>query len=319
MGICMVRQNEEGKLISLVYGKAVAHHLDPIEKKPLFHFMPGTEIFSIGTVGCNFRCSFCQNWDISQMSKPPYHQIVGDDWLPEKIVNYCLKHHIPSIAYTYNEPTVFYEYAYDTAKLGHEQGLKNVFVSNGYLTAEAITKIEPYLDAINIDLKAFNDQFYRKICGGTLQPVLEGIKIVNAADIWLEITTLLIPGENDDPEELKKLAQFIAQVNPEIPWHISRFHPDYKMRNKISTPLETLEKAYHIGKNAGLKYVYIGNIFSDKYENTYCAKCDHLLIKRSGYNIEIGYSKKGVCPKCGERFPLAGEGEEKNLKTSSEF
>ena len=300
----MVRRNEDGKLVLLVYGKAVAHHTDPVEKKPLFHFMPGTEIFSIGTVGCNFRCTFCQNWDISQIAKPPYSQIIGDEFPPEKIVEYCLEQGIPSIAYTYNEPTVFFEYAYDTAKLGHEKGLKNVFVSNGYLTEEAIKKIEPYLDAINIDLKAFNDKFYRSLCGAHLKPVLEGIKIVAKSNIHLEITTLLIPGENDNPKELKELAEFIASINKDIPWHISRFHPDFKMTDKDPTSMESLLNAYEIGKKAGLKYTYIGNVMTDKYENTYCTKCNEVLINRIGYAIEKNYKKEGKCPKCNTKFPL---------------
>jgi pyruvate formate lyase activating enzyme len=303
-GICAVRENQDGKLMLLVYGKAAAYHVDPVEKKPLFHFMPGTDIFSLGTVGCNFRCSFCQNWDISQASKPPENRIFGDDLSPEYIVDYCLKHNYPSIAYTYNEPSIFFEYAYDTARLAHEKGLKNVYVSNGYLSREAVTKFKPYLDAINIDLKAFTDRFYTKICGARLQPVLDGIKLTHELGIHLEVTTLVIPGENDSTKELRQAAEFLAGIDPDIPWHISRFFPAYLMNDKEPTPLKTLLKAYEIGKKAGLNYVYVGNIATDKYENTYCHKCDTLLIERHGYMVETHYKEPGKCPECDERFPL---------------
>lgn len=223
--------------------------------------------------------------------------------MPKDIVDYCVKNSIKIIAYTYNEPTIFFEYAYDTAKLAHEKGIKNVFVSNGYLAKEAIKKIEPYLDAINIDLKAFTDNFYKKICGAKLKPVLDGIKIVNDSDIWMEITTLLIPGENDSPKELKELTKFLVDVNPNIPWHISRFYPNYKMQDKQATSMETLETAYKIGKKAGLNYVYIGNIIS-QHENTYCTQCNHLLIERSEYAIKTNYTKAGECPDCKTSFPL---------------
>ena len=261
-GICGVRENIGGELQLLVYGKPAAIQVDPIEKKPLYHFMPGTKILSLGTFGCNFRCGFCQNWDISQqrLSELGYRLQESDDWLPERIVSYAVEHKIPSIAYTYNEPTIFVEYAYDIMVLAKEKGLKNVFVSNGYESKETLDYIGPYLDAINIDLKSFSNGFYQKNCGAKLQPVLDTIRRVHKMKIWQEITTLVIPGENDVEEELKQIADFIVSVDPGIPWHLSRFHPDYKMMNKGVTSYESLVRVREIGLAAGLKYVYLGNV-----------------------------------------------------------
>jgi len=318
-GICGVRQNNKGDLYLLVYGKAIAANLDNIEKKPLFHFLPGTKVFSIGTVGCNFRCLFCQNWDISQTpflvkqeQKDPEKQNIvlgkvtseGQDLPPKEIVKYCVENNIPSIAYTYNEPAIFFEYAYDTAKLAHKEGIKNVFVSNGYESKEALEKIEPYLDAINIDLKGFTKEFYQEICSAKLEPVLENIKKVHKMDIWLEITTLVIPGKNDSDEELTKIAEFIASVSDEIPWHVTAFYPHYKMQDIPPTPPSTLERAYKIGKKAGLKYVYTGNIPGMEAENTICPKCDELIIKRFGLDCDSCYvDSKGRCEKCNHKIP----------------
>lgn len=309
-GICGIRFNKNNKLFLLTYGKAVAVNIDPIEKKPLFHFLPNTPVFSFGTIGCNFFCGFCQNWDISQVSKNLNFKnnnfalgaFWGENWPPEKIVKFVSSKKIPSIAYTYNEPAVFFEYAYDTAVLAKEKGIKNIFVSNGYFSKEAFDKIKNYLDAINIDLKSFSDDFYRRICKAKLNPVLDSIKRVYSAGIWLEITTLIIPEENDSPEELKKIANFIASIDKNIPWHISRFFPQYQMTDRIFTPYEKLKEAYQIGKEAGLKYVYIGNLTNEDYESTYCNKCKSLLIRRIGYNIEIEKFnlKKGCCKKCGQ-------------------
>ena len=296
-GICGVRKNIDGKLYLLVYGKAVAMNVDPIEKKPLFHFFPNTKVISIGTIGCNFKCDFCQNYDISQFHKQS-KAIAGEDVPPDFLVNYALQNNIPSIAYTYNEPAIYFEYAYDTAKLAHEKGIKNVYVSNGFETPEALKKIAPYLDAINIDLKSFSEDFYRKVCGGKLEPVLETIKLAHKLKIWIEITTLVIPNNNDDPEELKQIAEFIKSVSPEIPWHISRFFSCYKMNDLPATSPETLEKAYKIGRKAGLKQVYIGNMQTDRYENTYCPKCNKNLIERIGYTTSEKWKKAGECPKC---------------------
>ena len=303
-GICGVRKNIKGDLSLLVYGRPVAVNIDPIEKKPLFHFLPGSQIFSFGTYGCNFRCSFCQNWDISQLSKgyQNFEDLIKktcEEWPPEKIVDWCRKNQIPAIAYTYNEPTIFVEYAYDTMKLAHQYGIKNVFVSNGYESKETIDYIASYLDAINIDLKSFREEFYQKFCGAKLQPVLETIKIIQKKKIWQELTTLLIPEENDSEKEIGEIANFIASVDKNIPWHISRFYPAYQMTDKLPTAEKSLQMAYEIGKSMGLKYVYLGNVASRKHESTYCPNCGEGLIQRSGYSIEIADNfKSGRCLKC---------------------
>ena len=316
-GICGVRQNKDGKLYLLVYGKAVSYNIDPIEKKPLYHFMPGTEIFSIGTVGCNFACDFCQNWDISQITKDLKNKLLkekkisqidvevskfGYELPPNKIIEICVEKNIPSTAYTYNEPSIFFEYAYDTAKLANKKGLKNVFVTNGYETEEALKLIKPYLNAMNIDLKSFNDDFYKKVCKARLQPVLDTIKLAHELGIWIEITTLIIPKKNDSDAELKKIADFISNIDKNIPWHVTAFHPDYKMTDVPSTSSTTLDKAYNIGKKAGLKYVYTGNILDDKHSNTYCPNCKTLLIKRSGFFSNIENIENGKCKKCNEKI-----------------
>lgn len=255
-GICGVRKNEKGKLYSLVYGKAIAENIDPIEKKPLYHFLPGTRTLSIATVGCNFRCLHCQNADISQAEF-----ISGRDLPPEKIVEDALKYNCPSIAYTYTEPTIFVEYALDTMKLAKDKGLKNVWVSNGYMTKETLDLISPYLDAINVDLKAFTEKFYQEVCGAKLKPVLENLKDIKKRKIWLEVTTLIIPTKNDSVEELKNIAEFIKKhLGAETPWHVSRFFPTYKLTEVPSTDVEKIYQAVEIGKKAGLKYVYGGNI-----------------------------------------------------------
>ncbi|MFA5813575.1 MAG: AmmeMemoRadiSam system radical SAM enzyme [Patescibacteria group bacterium] len=268
-GICGVRRNIEGKLYLLVYGKPAAVHVDPIEKKPLYHFLPGTDILSIGTYGCNFRCGFCQNYELSGMGKEgrgtgesEFERLLDktEEWSPERLVDYALENKIPSIAYTYNEPAIFVEYARDIMVLARENGIKNVYVSNGFESKEALDYVGDYLDAANIDLKSFSDHFYRKICGGRLQPVLDTIKRMHDRRIHLEITTLIIPGENDSKEELKKIAEFIANVDKKIPWHLSRFFPMYKMKDHGVTPVSTLAMAKEIGKDAGLTNVYVGNV-----------------------------------------------------------
>lgn len=300
-GICSVRENQGGTLYSLVYGKAIASNADPIEKKPLFHFLPGSLSFSIATAGCNFRCEFCQNWDISQITKGSKGQIIGEELPPEKIVDQAVKTGCRSIAYTYTEPTIFFEYAQDTAKLAKKAGLANVFVTNGYQTPQTIKEMAKFVEAANIDLKSFSEEFYQKICGARLFPVLEAIKLMHKVGIWLEITTLIVPSQNDSEKELAQIARFIADLDKNIPWHISRFHPDYKMQDGQPTPLETLEKVYQIGKKAGLKYVYLGNVITETRENTYCPKCQNLAIRRLGYDIEIlGVDKKGKCEKCNQ-------------------
>ncbi|MDO8623345.1 MAG: AmmeMemoRadiSam system radical SAM enzyme [archaeon] len=253
-GICGVRKNLDGKLFLLVYGKIVAEHVDPIEKKPLYHFLPKSYAYSIGTVGCNFKCGFCQNYDISQSEL-----IQGKETTSNEIVERAIKSKCKSIAYTYNEPTIFIEFVKDVAILAKKKGLKNILVTNGYMTKECLDFMKGYIDAMNIDLKSFNDKFYIKHCKARLKPVLETIKLAHKRRIHIEITTLLIPGENDSEEELEKIAKFIASVDKNIPWHISRFFPMYKMTNKPLTEHEKLKKAYEIGKKY-LNHVYIGNI-----------------------------------------------------------
>ncbi|PIX30074.1 AmmeMemoRadiSam system radical SAM enzyme [Candidatus Berkelbacteria bacterium CG_4_8_14_3_um_filter_42_13] len=260
-GICGTRQNQNGKLVSRVYGHVAAIHVDPIEKKPLYHFMPGSEILSIGTLGCNFRCPWCQNWDISQATKQRNKpKNWGQKISPEEIVELAKKYKTPAVAYTYNEPAIFIEFAHDTAKLAHRIGLKNIFVTNGFLSKESFEYIKPYLDAANVDLKSMDDKFYQKFCGARLQPVLDTIRRFHDAKIHIEITTLIIPGVNDSDANLKKIAKFISGIDKKIPWHISRFYPAYKMADTPPTPLKFLDRAAAIGQQAGLEHIYIGNI-----------------------------------------------------------
>jgi len=258
-GFCGVRQNIQGVLNTLVYAQVIAANVDPIEKKPLYHFLPGSMSFSIATVGCNFRCGFCQNWQISQVSGQDNAREVYK-LMPERIVEEAKKNHCQSISYTYTEPTIFFEYAYDIAKVAKQAGLKNIFVTNGYMSREALETISPYLDAANIDLKSFREKFYVENCKGHLQPVLDSIKLAKKLGVWIEITTLIIPGYNDSVSELSDIAGFIASVGKDIPWHISRFHPDYHFLNQKLTPIETLKKAEDLGKKAGLDHVYLGNV-----------------------------------------------------------
>lgn len=262
-GICGVRENKDGKLYSLVYGKAIAENIDPIEKKPFYHFLPGTQSLSIATVGCNFRCLHCQNADISQISKakPEDVEILGKDLSPDEVVKYALDNNCPSISYTYTEPTIFLEYALDCMKLAHKKGLKNTWVSNGYMTKKALDLIVPYLDAINIDLKAFTEDFYQEVCGAELEPVLDNLINIKKNKIHLEVTTLIIPKRNDSEKELKQIAEFIKkELGNDVPWHVSRFFPYYRMKDVLPTPIEKVEQAVEIGKKAGLKHVYAGNV-----------------------------------------------------------
>lgn len=295
-GICGVRRNKGGTLYTYAYGEAAAAHIDPIEKKPIFHILPGTRSFSIAACGCNFRCGFCQNWQISQVKEAKKLGLKSQPLSPREIVKYALEAKCASISYTYTEPTIFFEYALETAKIAREKGLYNIFVTNGYMTKEALEMIGPYLDGANVDLKFFDDEKYRKICGARLQPVLDSIALMRRLKIWVEVTTLVVPGENDSPAELKGIASFLAGVGKEIPWHISRFHPDYKMPDREATPFGVLQKAYAIGKEAGLRYVYIGN--ASEEETTYCHSCGEALISRRGFEVVKNALKKGKCPKC---------------------
>ncbi len=305
-GICLVRENRDGILYTLVYGRTISQAIDPIEKKPLFNFYPGTTAYSIATVGCNFKCQFCQNWEISQMMRDK-HLVMGNEASPESIVENAKRYGSKSIAYTYTEPTIFFEYAYDTAKLAHEADIKNVFVTNGYMTEEALKEINPYLDAANVDLKSFSDDFYRKLCGARLQPVLDTLKLMKKLGIWVEVTTLIIPSLNDSPDELGKIAKFIVnELGEETPWHISRFYPSYNLKDKPPTPIDTIHKAREIGLNEGLKYVYEGNVPDSKGESTYCPNCKNLVIKRWGYQITKKDIKDGICQHCS--FKIDGVG-----------
>lgn len=297
-GICGVRENKEGVLYSLVYGTLIAENIDPIEKKPFFHVYPASQSYSIATVGCNFKCEFCQNHDISQMPAAT-RMIAGEDFLPEEIVARAKKSRARTIAYTYTEPTVYFELALETAKIAAENGLANVFVTNGFMTAETIETIAPYLAAANVDLKSFRDAFYKKYCGARLDPVLESLKKMKDLGIWVEITTLLIPGLNDSDEELRDVVCFIAGLGRATPWHISRFHPQYKMRNLPVTPLDSLHRAVRIGRETGLKYVYSGNVPGDDGENTRCFHCGKLLIERYGFQVVNLNLKDKSCPHCG--------------------
>jgi pyruvate formate lyase activating enzyme len=299
-GICGVRENQNGVLETLVYGRLIAQHVDPIEKKPLYHVLPGTFSYSVATVGCNFKCRFCQNADIAQLPADRKGMIVGDFYTPEDVVSAAKRAGCRTIAYTYTEPTVFFEFAYDTAKLAHEEGVLNVFVTNGYMTSEALHMIKPYLDAANVDLKAFNDDFYKEQCSAKRKHVMETLKLMKSLGIFVEVTTLLIPGLNDDKKELEQLASFIVDaLGPETPWHISRFYPTYKLTDRPPTPPESIHQARKIGLDAGLRYVYSGNLPRDEGENTFCYNCGHLLIERMGYHISKNLIEGRKCPKCG--------------------
>lgn len=298
-GICGVRENRDGTLVSLVYPKVIATSVDPIEKKPLFHLKPGSYSYSIATVGCNFKCSFCQNADIAQMPSDFKGMIQGRDLSPESIVQEAVKTGCKSISYTYTEPTVFFELALETAKIARKKGLYNIFVTNGYMSGRALEMITPFLDAANVDLKAFDDKFYKTYCKAKLEPVKENIKTMKGSGILVELTTLLIPGLNDDNDDICAMAGYIAgELGCETPWHISRFHPCYKMKRVPSTPVSSLENAYEAGRAAGLRYVYIGNVPGQVSENTYCHLCNELLVKRYSYQIENFLEKKQNCPKC---------------------
>jgi len=304
-GKCGVRENIDGKLYALNYGKAIAINIDPIEKKPFYHFLPGTHSLSIATVGCNFACKNCQNWEISQAFKGA-KEIPGERISPREIVEMALKYKVPSISYTYTEPTIFLEYALDTMKLAKEAGLKNNFVSNGFMSPESAKLVIPYLDANNIDIKSFDDKFYQEICGGRLEPVLKTAKLMKKSGVWVEITTLVIPTLSDSEKMFYDIATWIKEnLGPETPWHVSQFSGviSWKLQHLPNTPLETLEKAIKIGREVGLKYVYIGNIPGHEAENTYCPKCKELVISRVNYHIHR-YDKEGKCPKCGENLNL---------------
>ncbi len=303
-GICRVRINVAGRLKTLVYAQPVSVHIDPIEKKPVYHMLPGSRIFSIATVGCNLRCSFCQNWEISQ-SYPEEAKGEGREIMtPRQVVDAAIESGCNSIAYTYSEPVVFYEYVIDTAKLAKEKGLRNVMVSAGYINPEPLEKLAPYFDVIKIDLKGFNERFYRKTVGGDLRYVLDTLKELKKLGVMTEVVNLIVPGLNDDMAEIKRMCEWIySNMGPDTPVFFSRFTPQYRLGNLPATPIETLEKAREIALGTGLRYVYLGNVPGHPGENTYCPGCGRVLIRRYGYAILENNIRDGRCVFCAEKIP----------------
>lgn len=305
-GKCGVRQCRDGALFTLVHDRVAAINLDPVEKKPLYHFLPGTATLSFGTMGCNLSCAFCQNYGLSQ---PPRQgrPIAGEPVTPAELVAAARRSGAASISYTYSEPTIFFELMTETADLAHEAGLKNILVSNGFQSPQCLTALSGRIDAANIDLKAMNPDFYERICGARLGPVLANLARMRKLGWWLEVTTLLIPGANDDPAELRRLADFLVdKLGADTPWHLSRFHPDYAMRDRPATPLESLERAYAIGREAGLRFVYVGNVPGNAHNGTACPKCGELLLDRTGFAVNAARTVHGACPHCGEALPGVG-------------
>jgi pyruvate formate lyase activating enzyme len=306
IGICGVRQNRGGWLYTLVYGEVVAAKAEPVEKKPFYHFMPGTYAYSVGTRGCNFHCAFCQNWEMSQAHREGLVP-KSRNFTPEEVVERAVAAGARSVAYTYVEPTVFIEFALDSMVRAHSAGLHNVFVTNGYETTEAIELVAPYLDAANIDLKAANDGFYRRVCGARWEPVRDAVVEMRKRGIWLELTTLIIPGLNDDRNELRAMAEWIASaVGPETPWHLTRFQPAYRMSGTEPTPASTLVEVAETAREVGLRHVYVGNAPEVEAANTSCARCGELLISRADYSVTEWRLVEGRCPRC--KHALAGVG-----------
>ncbi len=301
-GVCGVRGNSSGTLYTYSYGNVVAADIDPVEKKPLYHFLPGSNSFSVACAGCNFKCGFCQNWEISQRLNPIENTLEEDEFSPQDLVDEALRNACQSISYTYTEPTVFFEYAYDTAKIAKASGLRNIFVTNGYISDGPLKEISLYLDAVNVDLKFFKEDSYQKFCGASLSKVLQSIKLFKSLNIWVEITTLVIPGVNDSEEELTETADFISGVDNNIPWHVSRFYPAYKFGNYPITLEETLKKAQKIGNESGLKFIYAGNV-NGWGSDTICPFCGKLLIKRDGFKIKEYNIANNSCIRCQSTIP----------------
>lgn len=300
-GLCKIRENIDGTLYTHSYGKLIAAHVDPIEKKPLYHFHPGSSAFSVATIGCNFQCEFCQNWQISQVNEHhPYPEEKAD---PQSIVFTALDEEVKSVCYTYTEPTIFAEYMIDTASFAKKNGLKNVMVSNGYQSSEALDMILPLMDGANIDLKGFSDHFYRKYCLASLRPVLDNLRRIHESDVWLEITTLFIPGLNDDEQSVDQFIDYILSLSPHIPWHISRYFPNYKMEIE-ATDISFLISVRDRALEKGLNYVYIGNVVNSQCTSTYCPNCNHMLIVRNGYSVSEPNIIGNKCGECG--FEIAG-------------
>ncbi len=297
-GICRVRRNEGGRLLVYNYGLASSIALDPIEKKPLHNFRPGSKVLSFGGISCNFRCAHCQNYEISFADlKFPYIKEIG----AEDVVRMCRERGADGVAFTYNEPSIWHEFSVDAGRLVKESGYYFVYVTNGYLSQEAVDQLTGVLDAANVDVKAFSEEFYRRICKARLDRVLECVEHLHRAGVFLELTYLIIPGENDDEKQLKAFSRWVAELDSRIPVHFSRFHPDYQMLDKSPTPIGTLEKAHSVAREEGLEYVYIGNVWGHRYESTYCPRCGELLIKRDGFYV-TKINLDGVrCPKCSYR------------------
>jgi pyruvate formate lyase activating enzyme len=300
-GFCYIRKNIDGKLYSLGYGNSTGFAIDPIEKKPLNHFLPGTRILSFGTAGCNLGCRFCQNWSISKAKLDEAQSLAA---APEQVVQLAIKHRVPSIAFTYNDPVIWGEFVVDISRLSRERGLKSVMVTAGYITPEARPEVFRYIDAANVDLKAFTERFYHKVTFSHLEPVLETLKwLKNETEIWFEITNLMIPGENDDPEETRRLCDWVLQnLGDGVPLHFTAFHPDFKMIDKPRTPASTLKDAREIARSVGIKYCYVGNIYDDEGQTTYCPNCGIALIHRSWHDI-LEYNLMGDRCSCGQAIP----------------
>ncbi len=297
-GICTVRVNRGGTLYATTYGMVTSEAIDPIEKKPLYHYLPGTQCYSLGCVGCNFHCEHCQNWHISRAT-------AGDlnltELPPEKAVERAVNTGCASIAWTYNEPTIWHEYALDMGILARQKHLGTVYVTNGYITEEALRELAPMLGAYRVDIKAFNDNFYRSVCGGSLQPVLDSTALARELGMHVETVTLVIPGLNDAAEEIDGLIRWVVEhLGPDTPMHFTRFHPDYRMQDRGPTPVETLEKIYLRAKELGIRFPYVGNVFNHRYEHTYCPVCGALLIERAGYSVQVRNLEQGRCRVCGE-------------------
>jgi len=302
-GICGVRENRNGTLYTLVYGTIAAKQIDPVEKKPLFHFLPGTKTYSIATVGCNFTCLHCQNFSLSH-AEIKEHSLFAVNMTPREVVQSALGGGCHSISYTYVEPTVFFEFAYDCCVEARKHSLKNIFVSNGYMGKEAARLLAPVLDGINIDIKSFREDFYREVCGARLSPVLDTVRYFCSQGVWVEVTTLLIPGLNDSDEEVRSIAKFIVEVDPTIAWHVSAFRPTHRMTDRPPTSKAQLDRARNIGLEEGLKHVYVGNIRGGDGENTRCQSCQKTVLKRNGFTLEENTLLSGACPHCLEK--LAG-------------
>ena len=306
VGICKVRRNIDGKLYSLNYGKIISLMLDPIEKKPLYHFYPGSKTLSLAMQGCNFKCQFCQNSSISQINTP--NDINGEELLPEDIIKIAKAKNVDIISYTYTEPTVFYEYMLELAMLAKSEGMKNVMVTNGFMNEKPLKEILKFIDAFNVDLKSFRLQTYENVVGGRLDLILENLETISKSNSWLEVTTLVIPGVNDSKEELEDIANFVSNLGKDIPWHVSKFYPHHKLKgNSVETPMETLTMAYGIGVKAGLNNVYVGNIMGEKFSTTMCASCKKPVIERVGFSVKPYEgnmdSLKGKCVSCGSKIP----------------